>query len=224
MFSGGAVRWAIVGASVASGVWLAALYLVVHAGAAPKLMGVSAEERTVGQLQSLRRDGWRFVSGLRLKTEIDHVAVGPPGILVIETKWTADTWPLGIRNGSRHLCRELDEGIAQTRGNARQVRLNSEFRTATAAAPVRAVLVLWSASPVPGGSPNWLEDRGVTVVHGRFLRKWLGTLEGRHLGPEEIEGVWTAAPRLWWAASGWAAVWIMMGMAFPVVFVIVLLR
>ncbi len=138
----------------------------------------------------------------------------------------------------------------------------------------------------------------MTVVHGRFLRKWLGTLEGRHLGAEEIEGVWTAlsthigkgddhvektdgperptlsqlfnrafmqlplgllagmyalrglialhlpwwglllaclggvalglrgrkVPRLWWAASGWMVVWIMMGAAFPVVFVILLLR
>ena len=132
----GAVRWAIAGASVASGVSLAVLHLVLYAGAAPKVMGIAAEEMTVDALQSVRRRGWRYVSGVRLGNEIDHVAVGPPGVLVIETKWSADPWPVGVRGGSRFLGASLPGHLAQTRDNARQVRLHSYFKKVIAGAPV----------------------------------------------------------------------------------------
>lgn len=153
-------------------------------------MGISAEQDTVGVLQSVRRVGWRFVTGLKLKDEIDHVAVGPPGVLVLETKWSADPWPIGTNDRSSFLRPKMDDSSVKVHARAKAVAVHEYFRRAIKDASVRPVLVLWSPSPEMAGQPKWLVDeRGVTLVQGWCLREWLVTLESNVLDDEAIERI-----------------------------------
>jgi len=51
----GPVRFLIVGASIATGAWVAVLIVMLNSGAGGALMGVTAEQWTVDALQPLRR-------------------------------------------------------------------------------------------------------------------------------------------------------------------------
>lgn len=194
LLNSGAVRWFIVGASSVSGLWLATLYLVVHAGMGPQVMSIVAEQRTVSELQALRRHGWHFVSGLRVGTEIDHVAVGPPGVVVLETKWAAEAWPVGMPGGNAFLQDRLRRAAVQAEANARDVRRHAYFRRVIGQAPVRPAVVVWSASPEPENGPKWFEaesadNDGLTIVHGRHLRQWLLSHDHGALEAQEVVGV-----------------------------------
>jgi hypothetical protein len=76
--------------------WSCALwFLVVQAtgGAAPRLMGADGESWTAEAVRPLRRDGWRLVNDVFLTAgNIDHVLVGPAGIVVLESKWSFSPW------------------------------------------------------------------------------------------------------------------------------------
>src|SRR5205085_1067253 len=80
------------GALVASGAWSVSLLVHTMSGAASAAMGATAEQWTADDLRSLRRAGWRLTHGVRLRAsrDIDHVALGPGGLLVVETKWSSD--------------------------------------------------------------------------------------------------------------------------------------
>lgn len=186
----GAIRWTLVGASIASGLWLAVLTTVLNSGAAGMLMGLSAEEWTADQLRPLRRRGWQVVNGFRLrpKADIDHVAVGRPGVFVVETKWSEDAWPVGVA-GDAFMMNRLASAIRQVRRNSDDVA--NHFSRELAGAPAHSVLVLWSGSSWLNAS-EWIERDSVTVISGRALGQWLGKLDAQDLDEERIRQVWTA--------------------------------
>ena len=71
---------------------LVALYnwCLMASGASGATLGEAGEEWTSNELRRLRRHGWKFVNGLQFRVgDIDHVAVGPDGVVVIESKWTS---------------------------------------------------------------------------------------------------------------------------------------
>ena len=57
---------------------------------------------------------------MRERADIDHVAVGPSGVVVVETKWATDPWPIGVAGPPRMVDR-LNEVAAQVRRNAKDV-------------------------------------------------------------------------------------------------------
>jgi hypothetical protein len=69
---------------------MAWLVVVTFSGSTAMTVGASAEEWTASELR--RHHRWRLVNGLSLKYEIDHIAVGSGGVLVVETKWSAQPW------------------------------------------------------------------------------------------------------------------------------------
>jgi len=156
-------------------------------------MGVSGEEMTALHLQDLRRRGWRIVNGLviREREDIDHVAIGPAGVLVIETKWSAGPSP------NRPRRRGLHEGppgqaVAQVLRNAKDV--GNQFRKALGATPVRAVVV-GSGSRTAEGAPDWADEDGVVMAHGRRLAKWLAAQDDNLLDDEAIDRIWAAVAK-----------------------------
>jgi len=100
-FLRGSLRPAVIGAAAATGLWLAILTCVLFSGVAATLVSVVAEQWTSGDLRRLRRRGWRLINGLKFvdQSDIDHVAIGPAGLLVVETKWSADGWDIGAVKG-----------------------------------------------------------------------------------------------------------------------------
>lgn len=185
-------RWILLGLVVASGLWGVGVFVLLNSGAANTLLGAGGEEMTAIELQPLRRRGWRVVHGLlvRERWDIDHVAVGPGGVLVFETKRSGDAWPVGVP-GKPFMVDALNRAVRQARDNTRDV--TREFGDVLNGAPVRAVVVAWSSVPEVDGGPGWKDYGSVTVVHGRSLGLWLQTLDGPAvLDQEGIERIWTA--------------------------------
>src|SRR5690606_9757041 len=62
--------------------------------------GAGGEEMTAAELRRCTRLGWRSVHNVVLEAgDIDHIAVGPGGVVVIETKNPDAGWDWLHRNG-----------------------------------------------------------------------------------------------------------------------------
>ena len=184
----GAARWVLVGAVGISGLWLAVLLVVVVSGAGPSLMGVQAEEWTAQELRRLRRYGWHSIDGvmLRSKSDIDHVAVGPGGVLVIESKWSGEDW-LGD-HGSWYSKLALSKAMDQARENSHLVWLT--FARGIPEEYVMAVCVLWSNQTRTEERAR--ESGGVTIVPASRLHDWLREVDTAVIDSAQIEQIVTA--------------------------------
>jgi hypothetical protein len=125
-------------------------------------MGHEAELWTAAALRRLWFRGWRFVHDVRFaELNVDHVAVGPERILVIETKW------LGPQ---RDLGRALVEAADQAQRCARKVR--NLLRTPP---PLERVVdpVVFVWGPGVRGVDLPPAVNGVRVVVGGRSRGWV---------------------------------------------------
>ena len=84
-------------------------------------VGAAGERRVASELAVLEGEGWRLLHDRRLpgrRANVDHVAVGPGGVWVIETKcWSGriDVGPGAVRQGRRRADAVLDQVWEQTR-------------------------------------------------------------------------------------------------------------
>ena len=80
------LREFIVGGWVVFVGWLLWHQVVVESGSSTRDMGALAEQWTSNELRLLRDRGWRVINHVVLRHwDIDHVAVGPGGVLVVQT-------------------------------------------------------------------------------------------------------------------------------------------
>lgn len=188
----GNARWFVMGFGVATALWITVMAVLSLSGTLGAYSGLVGETWVADELRRLRRRGWRIVNGLSLrgKMDIDHIAVGPPGVLVVETKHSEHAWPVGCP-GERFMADRLAAAMAQVTRNAKDVSRHEEFKRVIGGAPVRPVLVVDSSEPSPDDAPEWLDTDGVTIVRARHLQKWLGTLNGDALDAERIVRIWT---------------------------------
>lgn len=158
-------RGFVAGAWLASVVWFLTFLIVQLSGSAPMTMATTAEQWTAQELRRLRRRGWKVVSHTTPKYgDIDHIAVGPGGLLVIETKWRSDPSDFDDQGWLTAGCRKLSE-------NARLVRLSLQARLQTA--PTRTAFVCWSPGGFSGSRFEPVEVEGVAVIPGPKFRVWL---------------------------------------------------
>jgi len=161
---------------------------LVLSGAAPQMMGLQAEEWTVQEFRALRRKGWYLVSGLKPKPEfdIDLIAVGPSGLMVVEVKWSGDAWPKE-QSGSRYMQQQLSRTIRQVKWNLRDVQRN--LGHSIDGLPVFAVCVLWSADTTAAATEATVID-GVYVIGGPQLGGWLRGFETASVANRQTDLVW----------------------------------
>jgi hypothetical protein len=83
-------RGFIVGVGLTNAVWMVWSFVASRTGAIPRLNGALAEVWTSDNLKTLR-PAWSTIDGLTFGSpfDIDHVAWGPGGVFVLETKWSA---------------------------------------------------------------------------------------------------------------------------------------
>lgn len=155
-------------------------------GTAPVMMGDVAEQWTAGELRKLRSRGWRLVNHFVLaKDDIDHVLIGPGGLYVVETKWSASPWQSDFGQA------RLRDAITQASANARSIRLWHPIRSADV--PAKAVVVLWG-----GGVQDWAESEQIrdigasTVVAGPALMRWARGSMPDGLSSDKIATIWNA--------------------------------
>jgi hypothetical protein len=186
------LRGLLVGASLAGTVGALAILVMLVTGGALISMGAMAEQWTAGELRPLKRQGWRVINHVALNTwDIDHVLVGPAGLIVVETKWSSHGWQLNQPKS------ELTRAIEQARANARSLRLWHEVHS-LGIESVGAVLFLWGSDqdehqPIES-IPRQMGE--VTVINGtQAARAWRTSLQLRHEQthePDQVRKLWDA--------------------------------
>jgi hypothetical protein len=182
-------RGLVAGVWLASGLWLAAFTIVLASGTAPRMMGDRGEQFTAGELRRMRRRGWRVINHVSLKRhlDIDHIAIGTGGVLVIETKWSGDPWTLDARADER-----VRRAVDRIASHATDIR--GMFPNHISPAAILPMVVLW------GGYNDDDVDRrvidGVTVLRGAEVRDWLAARDLEiTLTSAQQDHVWLALER-----------------------------
>ena len=162
---------AVISAMITGLWWLS----MIGSGSYRLYVGGMAEDFTSQSLQALGRRGWRHLDGVEfIDFDVDHVAVGPGGVLAVETKWTDQAWDVAAPKRHRH----LDQAIRQTSIGARRIR--SFLSSEGVDVPVVPALVVWgpAVAGIEGGSR--LVD-GTVVLIGRQEDEWRADLEGQRV-------------------------------------------
>lgn len=179
-----AYRGLLIGLIVPIGPWLAAGTVVIFSGASSLWMGRLGEIWTADELRRARRSGWTFANDVFLASQIDHVALGPAGVLVIETKWSADPWKLDDPTDWRRRA-----ALSAVKDQATHVR--SLMRNRRSEAPVVPVVVQWGP-PGDTDAGAWLETEGAVLVAGSSFRSWLESLPTKSFDPQLAKRGWDA--------------------------------
>jgi hypothetical protein len=191
----GEVRVGVITAAAVSGAWFDVLVVIIGSGAAPQMMGAMGESATAHDLRSLRRRGWHLVNGAMKTTrrDIDHIAVGPGGLLVVETKWSSDPWPINAPD-TRNMDNRMRNAAEQANDNAKAAL--DWFRESDPDIPITSVAVFWTGARSESSMWRPYRDGKAVLVHGPDLRRWLeAELPSEGLTTAQVERAWSELVR-----------------------------
>jgi hypothetical protein len=164
--------------------WLAAFSLIDPTGAR-LARGYEGEIDSARQLRHLEADGWVSVHNLNFKDgEVDHVVVGPGGVVVVETKTSNGDWEYLLRRG------EVERWAVQVTKGAMRVRAVIRQHTGLSTEPV-AVVAAW-VNDAPGAPAT---VRNASVVHGEVLADTVRASTG-HLERDQVAEIAACLNRL----------------------------
>jgi hypothetical protein len=180
-------RGFILGASFAGTIGALTILVMQVTGSAPTSMGATAEQWTASELRPLRKAGWQVINHVALqKWDIDHVLIGPAGVIAVETKWSAGGWTLDPPDP------RVQNAVARVRRNAKNLRYWHPLQS-LGIGSVSSVVFLWGGSqpdaPPKPATPHQLGD--VQVVHGldaaRAWRAQVARIPAQEsFGPDQI--------------------------------------
>ena len=127
------------------GTWFLVLMvagLVIETGGMPGYFRGKAEAQTGAALSKLNSHGWTHLSDLNFVSfgDVDHVAIGPRGVVVIETVWLA---PVDSDSDLEH--RALRHASDDAQRNAHHVQLRILAKPSSLRTVVRPVVVFGEA-------------------------------------------------------------------------------
>lgn len=170
----------------------AVLYItIVFTGAASYLTGGIAERWTKREFASLG-SAWQIFSNVPFSVgfgdrsyvvDVDHIVVGPYGVLVLETKFTS----LPIDLGAEPLERQLTEAMLQVEDNAGRVK--ALLHQVDPDLPIRPVVIFWGRQvKSAGASIRRVEGRAedVRIIHGGRSKEWRTKLVEREVLTREV--------------------------------------
>jgi hypothetical protein len=136
--------------------------------------GAAGERKTEKALRNLERAGLRVVHDVQARCgNYDHIAVGPSGVFLLETKNL--TGIVELRDGVPHLHRRLDPQAVtrferiRPRALAAAANLKEDIQRETGHRVwVQAVVVFWNDFP-----EELVDDGRCVFVQGVRLRAWL---------------------------------------------------
>jgi Nuclease-related domain len=181
----GGFRWFCLGAWWTAVVAIAVHTVVVASGSARLVMGDWAEQWTQQELRPARRAGWKVAHHVRFRPrkDVDTIALGSAGLVVVETKSTSEGWT------SPEKRRTIDNAVAQARRNAADV--GRQVRQQIGPVPTWPVVVLWPSDERLSAP----DVGGVTVLPGLELRRWIESLPDGAVAPDRVEAAWTFLDR-----------------------------
>jgi len=159
-------------------------YLVVTlSGGADWITGARAETWTARELSRLGPE-WHHFSNVPFseggfgnaswEVDVDHVVVGPYGVLVVESKYCSSPVDLG----STRLDKRVGDAVRQASDNAG--RIHALLQRDAPGVPIRPVVVFWGR--LVKSPANVVRKVGhVRVVHGGDAKKWLPRLTATQL-------------------------------------------
>jgi hypothetical protein len=153
----------LAGVLLASGWWWLHTIMIETTGANRHRLGLLGETWTSMELAGLRRSGWRHVNDLSLDCgQADHVAVGPGGVVVVESKY---------RNDWVSASGDLGGMATQVKRLGTPLGLHLKLRAQT-----RVVVAMWGNSLDELVGDTWIEHDGVVFCRGAALRRYLDSL------------------------------------------------
>ncbi len=163
------------------GIWTAAAWSQIATLVVWTRHREAVQPTTAQVLRPLRKHGWRVAEGPTVGTHrVDHLAVGPGGVLVVGTK--TRTNPTGD---------DLHWAAAQVRRSRREVV--SRVGHIVGDAPVFGLVVVWGAGDV--ALPPKVD--GVSIVKGQDLAAWLDEtvgwlddIDADLIAPSVVEMAW----------------------------------
>lgn len=168
------------------------LYMaIVFTGATNHLTGGLAEKWTKKELVALG-PAWQVFSNVPFSVgfgdksydvDVDHIVVGPYGVLVLETKFSSSSIDLG----AVRLEMRVNEAMSQVEDNAGRVR--ALLRQVAPEAPIRPIIIFWGRQVhSSGASVRRVEGRveDVRIVHGGDAKKWRPKLLEREVMSVEM--------------------------------------
>lgn len=176
-----------VGAALIMGLWADSIFILLYSGAATTIMGLDGESRMADILRGFRKRGWTLINGIKIKSrsDVDHVLVGPGGVLVFETKWSHNAWPVNDE-GRTSMSSQLSKAVDQALSNKNLIKWR--FGKSLERVDIRAVCVLWSAED-SSNLPQVFEGGSVTIVRGPALFGWLNQLVVTPLEKPRIDSI-----------------------------------
>jgi len=156
--------------------------------------GAKGEQQTARLLAKLEREGWRVLHDLAIpgsRVNVDHLAIGPGGVWVIDSKLWGRRVHWDPRHGWMHGQAAIAPELNTTRWEVAEVEqalVDSLSRAARHVAGDRGIIVhqAWCVhgEPLPGG--RLLVD-GETIVNPRHLLPLLRAGRGPTLPPAAVE-------------------------------------
>lgn len=179
------VKWLGIGAFGITGFWLVIILVIIWTGIGNPLMGLEGENRTAVILRKFRSNGWELVNGLKLRGDwdIDHVLVGPAGVLVFESKWSHKEWP-SDNKGDTYMAGRLEDAVKQVLRNGD--RFKAFFKNELVGVTVTPACVLWSHSYGSEELTPYLAN-GVVIIPGPALESWMNSLTANWLDQKKVE-------------------------------------
>jgi len=172
------------------------LYIsIVFTGAANYLTGALAERWTRQEFAALG-SAWHIFSNvpfsvgygdMSYEIDVDHIVVGPYGVLVIETKYSSS--PLDL--GAVQLEKRVSEAMNQVEDNAGRIR--ALLNQAVPNVPIRPIVIFWGRLVKSSETAiRRVEGRNedVRIIHGGDSKKWRPRLtENEVVSPATVEFV-----------------------------------
>jgi len=181
----------LLGALLATALWLFVGVIALATGATSWFVGAQAEKWTAQALKTLGAD-WRVVHNVPFLeghgpnawvVDVDHIVVGPGGVLVVETKYSSNALDLD----AQRVPRKLGHAVDQADRNAGRVRalLSRDFPDV----PISPVIVWWGWRLTPPKAPV-RRVGNVSVVAGGDVAKWRSDFSTDVLSETTIEVVY----------------------------------
>jgi hypothetical protein len=174
---------------------------LIGRGIATREMGVIAEEWTAAELAKLDSRCWFVLHDLPgPHGNVDHVAIGPNRIHVIETKWTSAA-------GKLHY---LKDAARQAEANAQAIRTHLAAQ-GVVDREVLPILIVWGSGAAENAKDPYLEG-GTTVLMGAHAKVWRERMQQADKGAPDrvaLEAVASPLPSLngtWTSGSAPTAV------------------
>jgi hypothetical protein len=178
------VRGLAVGLILAGVAGLLAAMVIIQTGTGPTMAGELAEQWTAQELRPMTKHGYHLANHINVdgRGDADHVLVGPGGLFVLETKWSATEWTPEDRFFAGPL--------AQVQAKARNTWLQLKRHGVPAATPV---LVLWGqAAKELSNTAGVRRNQDTYVIAGTHLKRWLLGRGRGVLTAEQVDAAYRA--------------------------------